>query len=228
MISIIMSTYNSESTLDKAINSILSQTERNFEFLIMDDGSKDRSKEILDTFSNKDKRIKIFKNNKNLGLTESLNYLVKESKFKIIARQDADDYSHPLRLEKQLKTLKNTKYSICTTRAKSMQTNKKIPGISYFLPNKILLNYKNPFVHGTLMMDKEVFFNVGGYDNEFKFSQDYKLFLDIYEKGYKVKTLNEVLYYLNTINNISTLKRDEQKYYFKKALKTKGHKRSQI
>ena len=194
----------------------------------MDDGSKDRSKEILDTFSNKDKRIKIFKNSKNLGLTKSLNYLVKESKFKIIARQDADDYSHPLRLEKQLKTLKNTKYSICTTRAKSMQTNKKIPGISYFLPNKILLNYKNPFVHGTLMMDKEVFFNVGGYDNEFKFSQDYKLFLDIYEKGYKVKTINEVLYSLNTINNISTLKRDEQKYYFKKALKTKGHKRSQI
>ena len=94
MISIIMSTYNSEDTLSEAIESILIQTFKDFEFLIMNDGSNDGTDEILNHYLKKDARIKIFKNTNNIGLTKSLNYLVNKSKYEIIARQDSDDLSH--------------------------------------------------------------------------------------------------------------------------------------
>jgi len=79
------------------------------------------------------------------------------------------------------------------------------------------LKYKNPFVHGTLMISKKTFMEIGGYNVDYEYAQDYKLMLDLYRAGSKVKILKQVLYYLNTENNISTLKATEQRYYFKKA-----------
>ena len=77
--SVIMSTYNHEKSLTQAINSILSQKYEDFEFLILNDNSKDGTKEVLEKFKKKDSRIKVFNNYKNLGLTKSLNILIKES-----------------------------------------------------------------------------------------------------------------------------------------------------
>jgi len=221
MISIIMSTYNSAETLSKSIDSILSQTFRDFEFLIMDDGSTDNTNQILEKYLEIDKRLKIFKNKHNIGLTKSLNLLIEKSKYDILARQDSDDISHNQRLEKQYNLLTSSNYSFCTTRAQSMQTQKKIPRITFYLPKKILLKYKNPFVHGTLMMRKKTFMEIGGYNVDYEYAQDYKLMLDLYKMGSKVKILKQVLYYLNTEDNISTLKAKEQRHYFKKAQKEK-------
>lgn len=219
MISIIMSTYNSEDTLSEAIESILSQTFKDFEFLIMNDGSNDGTDEILNHYLKKDARIKIFKNNNNIGLTKSLNYLVNKSKYEIIARQDSDDLSHKQRLEKQYNLLNSTVFSICTTRSQSIQTLKKIPNLSFYLPIKLLLKFKNPFVHGTLMMSKKILLDLGCYDEDYKYAQDYKLMLDLYRSGNKVKIINEVLYYLNTKDNISSNNSYEQKFFFNKARK---------
>ena len=88
-----MSAYNAESTLETAIESILSQSFSNFEFLIMNDGSNDMTSEIIENYSQNDKRIRVFQNEKNEGLTKSLNILINLSKGKYIARQDADDSS---------------------------------------------------------------------------------------------------------------------------------------
>lgn len=217
MISIIMSTYNSADTLPKAIDSILSQTFKDFEFLIMDDGSTDNTQQILENYLEIDNRVKIFKNRQNIGLTKSLNLLAERSNYEILARQDSDDISHNQRLEKQYSLLMSTDFSICTTRAKSMQTLKKIPRFTFYFPKKMLLKYKNPFVHGTLMINKKTFMEIGGYNVDYEYAQDYKLMLDLYRAGSKVKILKQVLYYLNTENNISTLKATEQRYYFKKA-----------
>jgi glycosyltransferase involved in cell wall biosynthesis len=101
-ISIIMSVYNSQQFLEPCIKSIINQSYRNFEFLIIDDNSTDNSLEIINMFMKTDDRIKCYYNNKNRGLTKNLNRLINLSQCEYIARMDADDISLQDRLEKQL------------------------------------------------------------------------------------------------------------------------------
>jgi len=213
LVSVVMSVYNSERTLEKAIKSILNQTYQNIEFLIIDDGSSDLSHKILERYKKKDSKIRIYKNVKNIGLTKSLNILLCKSEGDLIARQDADDESLPGRIEKQVLKLQEQNLDFCTTRALRMDTKKIIPGLSFYLPKKILMKFKNPFIHGTLLIKKTVVTKADFYDENFKYAQDYKLFTDLINQGYKFMSINEVLYLLNTQNNISTNKKDEQKYY---------------
>ena len=106
MISVIMSVFNGEKYLERSIHSILEQTYKEFEFLILDDASTDNTANILTEFTERDSRIKVFHNSENLGLTKSLNYLVDQSKNDILARQDVDDFSEKNRFFEQLKFLK--------------------------------------------------------------------------------------------------------------------------
>ena len=110
LISVIMSSYNSEKTIRRCIFSILNQDYKNLEFLIVDDCSTDNSLSIIKKLGENDKRIKIIENKKNIGLTKSLNKLLKISKGKFIARQDSDDASFPHRLTSQINFLKKIKF----------------------------------------------------------------------------------------------------------------------
>ena len=101
-ISVIMSAKDSQSTIADSISSILLQTYENLELLIMDDASTDKTSEIISKFVAKDNRVKMYQNKINLGLTASLNILIKNSSGLFIARQDSDDISLPERLEKQM------------------------------------------------------------------------------------------------------------------------------
>ena len=144
------------------------------------------------------------------GLTKSLNILIEKSSGVFIARQDADDYSHKDRILRQVQEFNKKNIDICVTRAKTIQNNKKIPGLSFFLPYKVVLKYKNPFVHGTIMINKSSLLKVGKYDEKFYFAQDYKLYFDLAKANFKFKKIFSVLYYLNTLNNISTNYYEEQ------------------
>lgn len=210
-VSVIMSAFNAEKSIEKSVQSILDQTFEDFEFLIVDDCSTDITSKILNRFS--DERIKLYKNKENIGLTKSLNFLINNSKTKFIVRQDADDYSHKRRIEEQYKILIDQNIDFCVTRAQNIQNLKKIPGLSYFLPYKAILKYKNPFIHGTLMIQKKVLLQIGMYDEEFVYAQDYKLFSDLIKSGAKGKKIYKVLYYLNTKNNISSNFKFEQRKY---------------
>ena len=106
-VSVIMSAYNAADSIENSIKSILSQSYENFEFLICNDGSIDRTNAILTKYSQEDSRIKLYSNVRNIGLTKSLNILINNSTGKVIARQDADDISFPHRLEVQLAYIKN-------------------------------------------------------------------------------------------------------------------------
>lgn len=211
--SLIMSTYNHEKSLSQSINSILSQTYEDFEFLILNDCSTDGTKSVLDKFKKKDSRIKVFNNYKNLGLTKSLNLLIKESKGNLIFRQDSDDISLPNRLLKQVSLLRHPKNHACVTRAVNSHTLKKIPNMSYNFPYKFVMNYKNPFIHGTLGIKKEVLYDVGLYDEKFYYAQDYQLYKKLIMSKYKIIKLREVHYVLNMENNISNSFKDEQDAY---------------
>lgn len=103
-VSVVMSVYNGDQHLAETIESILNQTFSDFEFIIVDDGSIDRSALIVESYH--DTRIKFLKR-PNLGLFSSLNYGIKESKGEYIARMDADDVALPYRLEYQLAYLKS-------------------------------------------------------------------------------------------------------------------------
>ncbi len=212
-----MSTRNSEKTLSESIESILSQTYKDFEFLIVDDASNDNSSKIIKKYVDLDQRIKHFTNLHNIGLTKSLNSLIDKSRYKYIARQDSDDLSENTRFEKQIALLENSNYKICTTRAKIIDKNILIPNLSYYLPHKYSIKFKNPFIHGTLMIQKKLLIEIGKYDESFYYAQDYKLFIDLIKNGEKVKMIKEPLYQLNMSNNISSTNKYQQKKYAKKA-----------
>ena len=211
-ISVVMSVYNDSGNLESSISSVLNQDFQDFEFLIMNDGSSDDTQNILNKFS-KDKRIKIFKNKKNLGLTKSLNLLLAESKGEYVARQDSDDLSISERFTKQLNFIENNNLDLCGSRAIIKGSTRITPNRSYYLPLNVSLKIKNPFIHGSLIFKKSVVEKVNNYDERFKYSQDYKLIKDVFLEGFSLGIVKEPLYVLNLENNISTNFKEKQNYY---------------
>ena len=157
LVSVLLSAYNSEETLGESIDSLLRQTYKNLEILISDDGSIDSTKEICKKFKLEDERVLFFSNKKNIGLTKSLNNLAQKASGSLIARHDADDISLPYRIEEQIQFMKKKNLDAVTTRSLVKQNNKKRPGISFYIPDKLLINRKNPFIHGTLIIKKMFF-----------------------------------------------------------------------
>ncbi len=105
LVSVIMPVYNAGVFLVEAIESIRRQTVSDFELLIIDDASTDKSWNILTRYARKDKRIKVFSQSKNIGLVKSLNLLLPKTRGKYVARMDADDISLPTRFAKQIALL---------------------------------------------------------------------------------------------------------------------------
>ena len=217
-ISVLMSVYNSENSVSYSIESLLNQTYKNLEILLIDDGSTDLSYEVCKSYLS-DNRVKLIKNEKNIGLTRSLNILAKQSTGAFLARQDADDVSDSIRLEKQMQKIVKKNADACTTRAYSENPFRLIPKYSSYVPKKMIFKFKNPFIHGTLLIKKETFFNIGMYDESFYYAQDYKLFVELYKMKKKIIYINEPLYKLNLENNISTNFLEQQNYFAKCARK---------
>jgi glycosyltransferase involved in cell wall biosynthesis len=208
LISVIMSVYNAEFYLDTAIKSILNQTYKNIEFIIVNDGSMDKSLEIINKYMIQDKRIVLI-DHQNIGLTKSLNKAIKIANGKYIARQDADDESILNRFEKQLYLLERYNLDFVVSRAIK---NKKIA------PKAFLLNFNkeeifkagNIFIHGTFFAKKEVFKNIM-YDEKYIYAQDFKFIVDCFRKNINIGYIKEPLYILNDMEtNISNTKKDEQ------------------
>ena len=125
LISVILPVYNSDSFLEESIKSILNQTMINFELIIINDGSTDKSLEICENFKKIDYRILIL-SNKHKGLTKSLNEGINFASGKYIARQDADDLSDNRRFEKQIKWFeKNPGSVLCGTNTIIKDQNNK-------------------------------------------------------------------------------------------------------
>ena len=103
----------------------------------------------------------------------------------------------------------------CTSRAMIMNTKKLIPGLSYYLPLKQVMKFKNPFIHGTLLIKKSLLVEVGKYNERYIYAQDYELFSRLLKQNIQFLIIKDPLYELNMNGNISTLKKDEQAYYAK-------------
>ncbi|MFC1711797.1 glycosyltransferase [Patescibacteria group bacterium] len=184
-VSVIMPVFNNGSFVKESIQSVLEQSFKEFEFLIIDDCSTDNSLKVISKF--KDKRIKIFKNKKRKGLAWCLNYLQKQSKSEYIARMDGDDVSYKERLKEQFNFLKlNPEYVLVGGWAKIINNKGNIigemtPPIKYLDVRKTILS-NNTFVHPAVMFKKSIVQKVGGYNEKLFYSQDYDIFLRLVSK----------------------------------------------
>ena len=160
LVSVIMSVHNNEATVNTAIESILGQSYKNIELIVTDDCSSDNSLSIIKKYIDK-KNVKLIENSENKGLTKSLNSMIKVAQGKFIARQDADDISLYNRIQVQVDLINKFNLDFVSSRAISLQTKKYIPNISFNLPYKFLIRYKNPFIHGQLIIKKNVLLEVG-------------------------------------------------------------------
>ena len=193
LVSVVMSVFNAEEFVGKAIESILNQTFNDFEFIIVNDGSVDGTPDILEKYGKNDKRIKII-THENKGLTKCLNIGINNSSGKYIARQDADDFSYPERIENQVNAFKkDSSLILLGTRAII-----NIKGFMYESPlytdteitNKI--TKYNIFVHSSVMFRRSEFMKIGMYNELYKTAQDYEAWMRLSGYG-KLSILDRVL-----------------------------------
>lgn len=199
MVSVIMSSCNPKDTrnLIRAVRSVIGQSYRNWELILIDDGSQKKYAEIIRKVSSLDQRIHYIRNESNKGLAFSLNRGIRLAKGKYIARMDDDDYSRKDRLQKQVEFLNNyPQYQWVGSNALLKDKNEiwgcrkmpVIPGKKHFL------RY-SPYIHPSVMFRKRPVFAKEGYSISKAFTQceDYELFLRLYEQGYRGYNLQEPL-----------------------------------
>ncbi|MBU1085238.1 glycosyltransferase, partial [Patescibacteria group bacterium] len=165
-LAVLMAVFNNAETLEEAINSILNQTYKDFQFVIVNDASTDQSNQIIAKFVKQDSRVILIENKHQLGLTKSLNKGLKVIKTKYIARMDADDISLPNRFEKQLKFLEDhPEIALLGTAAFLInKEGKKLKLKTNPIDNqhlkKVILHYC-PFIHPTWMIRRSALIEVG-------------------------------------------------------------------
>ena len=220
-VSVIMSVYNGEKHLREAIDSILNQTLKDFEFIIVNDGSTDRTSEILQSYH--DSRIKITSNKENIGLTKSLNKALKLAKGEYIARQDADDISLPERLEREVSFLdKNKDVGLLGSSWHTINTDGKKTGISKSTSGRHAVHF---MCHGTTLIRKNCLEEIGLYREIFGYAQDYDLWLRIADK-FEVRNISKPLYKLRVYrNSISLSKKLQQDLYASLAIEMAEERR---
>lgn len=196
-VSVLMPAYNVEKYITFAIESVLNQTFKNFELLIIDDGSTDSTFEIIKKYSNLDHRIKISQNRENLGVSKTRNNLIKEARGKYIMWQDADDISLPHRIEEQ--------FSYMETHPDLMivggflqfidESGKKLSIRSYAESDSQLRKHifkYSPVSQPVAMIRKEVFEKSGLYDESLNQAEDLDISFRIGKYG-KFSNIQKVL-----------------------------------
>lgn len=178
-VTVLMSVYNGEAYVGSAIESILNQSYTQFEFLVVDDGSRDSTPDILARY--RDRRLRVLRLDRNAGLSAALNAGLRLVKGEYVARQDADDISEQSRLEKQVRFLDgNPSVAVLGTCGIAIDEDG-----SYVCPvckpehaASVLWEslFDNPFLHTSVMFRKDyVWDKLGGYDEGISYCQDYDL-----------------------------------------------------
>ncbi|NLK27602.1 MAG: glycosyltransferase [Clostridiales bacterium] len=229
-ISVIMAVYNENPVkLRKAVDSILHQTYKDFEFIICDDASTNNTYEVLEEIAKSDKRIRLLRNLNNMKAGGARNECLKLVTGEYIAIMDSDDISHPMRLERQASFLKaNKEYTFVGTKSEFFCDNINNTNGQYWFckePKKADFLMTLPFVHGSLMFRTDVLLGARGYSTDKKAirAEDYELLMRLYANGYKGANIDETLYYI--CMDESTYKRRKYKYRFNECLvKYRGFK----
>lgn len=196
LVSVIIPLYNRENTIQRAIDSVLNQTYTNIEILVVDDGSTDKSVQMLDKYRD-DERVKVFCQETNKGANAARNRGIRESVGEYIAFHDSDDEWLPDKLEKQLRTMKteNCHVSFCSFKRHYDNAVQIVPNISEKLSSEDIrqkLKRGNIIGTPTLVLHKDVIARVGMFDEEMPRLQDYEYAIRLVRR-YDICFVNEVL-----------------------------------
>jgi glycosyltransferase involved in cell wall biosynthesis len=209
-ISIGIPIYNAENYLEEAIKSVLAQTYKYWELILIDDGSNDKSLEIAKKFETIDSRIRVISDGLNKKLPNRLNQIIDESKYQYIARMDADDIIHPERLEIQIKFLENNPdYDLVSTGMVSIDNDSQVYG--YRNVNQVYTDFKKlektyPIVHASVLAKKNWYIR-NNYNINYPRSEDYELWCRaIANKDLKIAVLPDLLYYYREEGSLSSSK----------------------
>ena len=207
LISIGIPFYNAERYLEDAIQSVVAQTYRNWELVLIDDGSTDNSLAIAKRSVKLDRRIRLICDGKNKKLPYRLNQLILESNGDFIARMDADDVMHPQRLEKQLSFLEdNKKYDLVSSGLISIDNQNEVKGfrcVSQLYDNFSKPSLSYPIVHPSVMARKSWYLR-NQYSERYPRAEDFELWTrSIINNDFRMAVLPDLLLYYREEGNLS-------------------------
>lgn len=199
LLSVVLPVYNGGEFLRPAVESILAQTWEDFDFIIIDNCSTDASYEILEDYAGKDNRIRLYRNEKNVGFVFSLNRGNHMANSEYVARMDADDISTPDRLEKQMRLLlDNPDIDVVTswngqfdTDPEDVQFVIKSPATHEELSR--VARFRDPISHPACIYRRSAVLAVGGYQERGTL-EDWLLWASMMQNGSRFACLQEVLY----------------------------------
>lgn len=204
-ISILMGIYNCASTVGEAIRSITEQTFTDWEFIICDDGSSDGTFEVVKALSEKEPRIVLIQNDRNMGLAPTLNHCLRVARGTYTARMDGDDICAPDRFEKELEVLESDPECAVVSCAMLSFDEEGVYGQSNYpeKPDKTDFFRMSPFCHAGCMMRRSVLEELGGYNesDEVARFEDFDLWYRLYKAGYYGRNLPEPLYSMRDDRN---------------------------
>ena len=219
-VSVVMGGYNGSSLISETVNSVLGQSFRNFEFIVVDDGSTDQSVEQLRALAAQDDRLRIVEK-ENEGLTRALRDGCEVAQGDYIARIDLGDTMTKTRLEKQAAAM--DRFEACDLIASDVEfcgpsweplwTTKSVPRNS--TPSRVTSDDVNEGLqadvahHGSVMFRREAYMNVGGYRAEFYYGQDWDLWYRLSENG-SFYVVPEILYKARYFPNAISMKQSER------------------
>ncbi len=231
LVSVLICAYNVEKYIEECINAVINQTYKNLEIIVVNDGSSDSTLPKLHSLSEKDSRIKIINNSKNLGFISSLNIGIEYVSGDYVARTDADDITKPDWIEKILGCLEKEKHIIAMgsyIQVLSEQGNGSNLS-NYYEDGQIWKNptehkdifeqmlFRNP-IHNNSMVVRSSVFNQYGlrFDSSYKHTEDYKFWLDVSRLGYLANYPEPLVYYRFHSNQTSSLHNEYQNLMAKK------------
>ncbi len=198
LVSVLMGIYNCADTLEEAVDCIINQTYTNWELIMCDDCSSDNTYETALKIAEKDNRIKVIKNDRNITLAPTLNHCLKEAKGEYCARMDGDDICDLNRFEKEVEILNDyQEYAVVSCGMRFYDEN----GVYGEITNPEYPKYEDfvkqsPICHAGCMVRTDALKLVNGYSNDKAVEriEDYDLWIRMYANGYKAYNIQEALY----------------------------------
>ncbi|MDD2270561.1 MAG: glycosyltransferase [Candidatus Dojkabacteria bacterium] len=227
LVSVLVATYNSEKFIRETLDSLQKQSYKNLEILVCDDASSDGTVDIVKSFQEKDKRILLIQNQRNLGISLNMNNGIQKAQGKYVAILDADDWSYPYRIEDQVKVMEGDKEIIlCSGYMHICDENLKVKNLrEYPLHDKeirkALVRY-NPISHPASMWRTSELMKTSLYNNRFPIARDYDLVVRISEFG-KYQNIPKPLIKYRVRKDSETGKRVRQTQWYSFYIQMKAH-----
>jgi len=217
LVSVVIAVHNGVGGIGRALESISNQSLEDIEIIVVDDGSEDETRNIVSGIAKSDRRIRLIVDDEKRGLTTRLIELCSLVKGKYIARLDAFTEAKPHRLSRQIdwfegndeRVLVGTGYGLCSGKDIVAEYNPPVTDTQV----RRMLDWTNVFLHGSAMFRRDAYEEVGGYRQQFKFAQDYDLWLRLSKIG-EMGNLSGCLTMLRSNPNSTTMLSREEQVHF--------------